>query len=196
MTQSSTVDAVVLQALKQRRSVARLKADLPPRELIDQVLQAAVYAPNHHKTNPWRFYVLSGNGRERFGDIMAEDARKTAVGDDQAIEAAVAKARGKSVRAPVIIVSACVPSDGPKVLEIEEICAVAAATENMLIAAEALGLGAIWRTGAPAQSPAVRSFFGLPESAHIVGFVYLGYPDMPELPDRHREWAPYATWLD
>jgi len=196
MTRTSTDNAEVIQALKQRRSVARLTAERPPRELIDQVLQAAVYAPNHHKTNPWRFFVLSGSGRERLGDVMAEDARKTAAGDRQAIEATVAKARAKPLRAPVIIVSACVPSDGPKVVEIEEICAVAAATENMLIAAEDLGLGAIWRTGAPAHSPAVRTFFGLPESAHIVGFVYLGYPDMPELPDRDRQWSPYTTWVD
>jgi nitroreductase len=94
----------------------------------------------------------------------------------------------------VIIAVAAVPSDAPKVIEIEEVAATAAAVENMLLAAAALGLGAMWRTGKPAYDPAVKEFLGLPEHAHIVAFVYLGYPDLPELPDRRRDVSPHVTW--
>ena len=73
--------------------------------------------------------------------------------------------------------------------------AVAAAVQNMLLAAEALGLGAMWRTGNPAYDPDVKRFLGLPEGAHLLSFVYLGYPDLENLPERERDTNGLVTWL-
>jgi nitroreductase len=125
---------------------------------------------------------------------MAQSLRRQQEAQGTVDEAQVEKARSKPLRAPVIIVSAAVPSDAPKVIEIEEVAATAAATENLLLAAQALGLGAMWRTGAPAYDPAVKRFLGLPERAHIVGFIYVGYPDLPELPPRARSALDRTTW--
>ena len=70
------------------------------------------------------------------------------------------------------------PGIGEKIEEFEEIAAVAAATQNMLLTAHALGLGAKWSSGAIVHDPAVRKWLGLSERGQLLGFLYIGYPAM------------------
>jgi nitroreductase len=186
----------VLEVLRRRRSMSRVTSEEPPRELIEDVVAAGSWAPNHHHTRPWRFIVLAGRAREELGDVMAASLEARLVASSAPdIERQVLKERNKPLRAPVIIVVGVEPSNAPKVIEIEEIESGAAAAENILLAAEALGLGAMWRTGAAAYDPAVKRFLGLPESAHIVAFLYVGYPDLPELPDRGVDGSTFTRWI-
>jgi nitroreductase len=190
------ITQVVLEALRARRSMPKVAPQRPPRELIEQIIDAAIYAPNHHKTEPWRFVVMSGGARQALGEVMAQSlARTLPETSSNESKALLAKERDKPLRAPVVIAVAAVPSTEPKVIEIEESHAVAAAVQNMLLAAEALGLGAMWRTGKPAYDPAVKRFLGFPEHAHIVAFVYVGYPALPELPRPPRKADAYTIWL-
>jgi nitroreductase len=174
----------------------------PPKALVLQVLEAATCAPNHYRTSPWRFTVVSGRARLEMGEVMAASLLERLQDDedeervDAETEALLEKERGKPLRAPVIIAVACVPSSQPKVSEIEEVCAVAAAVENMLLAAEALGLGAMWRTGRPAADPRVKRFLHFPEDSQIVAFVYLGYPEITSQHERSRDPSPHVHWLD
>ena len=87
------------------------------------------------------------------------------------------------------------PVVDPSVVEIEEVCAGAAAVQNVLLAAHALGLAAMWRTGDAAFDPAVKAFFNLPPTAHLLGFVYLGYPDMAPPKQRRKPAVSLTTWL-
>ncbi len=185
----------MLEALRTRRSVPKVREETPPREMIEQIIEAATWAPNHHRTSPWRFVVLTGEAREALGEVMATEAART-LRDPESEEgrAILAKQRTKPLRAPVIIVAAAVPQPHPKAIEIEEIEAAAAGVENMLLAAQALGLGAMWRTGKPAYSAAVKRHLGLPSDAHIVAFVYVGYPDVPILPRERISPAPFIDW--
>lgn len=173
----------------------RVKPDMPPRELIEQVVTAAVWAPNHYKTGPWRFFVLTGSARDDLGDVMAESLRAKLEPESEESAALIDRERKKPLRAPVIIAVAVVPSDRPKVIEIEEFAAAAAGVQNMLLAAEALGLGAMWRTGPAAYDPRVKEFLGISESAHLLAFVYLGYPDPLPSAERSREAKDRITWL-
>ncbi len=179
----------VLEAIRTRRSIGKVAAKRPPREAIEEIIEAATWAPNHRLTEPWRFFVLAGDARREFGEVMA--ARRREEGDAEA----AAKTAAKPLRAPVVIAVAVEPVVGPKVVEIEEVTAGAAAVQNMLLAAHALGLGAIWRTGAPTYDPAVKAFFGLGPSAHLLGFVYLGYPDTIVPQRARRPVAEVTRWL-
>jgi nitroreductase len=191
----------VLALMRERRSAARVRPDEPPREAIETLLQAATWAPNHYRTAPWRFTVLTGDARGTFGDVLAASMERrmnqaTTPPSPEERAAALAKERNKPLRAPVIIAVACLPSTAEKVDEIEEISAVAAGVQNMLLAAEALGLGAMWRTGAPARDPEAKRALGFPETSRIIAFVYVGYPDLTSQHERERDPAPYTTWLD
>lgn len=163
-----------LEAIFTRHSVAKVKPEPLPRELIERLLQAAVQAPNHYRVRPWRFVVLTGSSRLALGEAMAQSLRES---NPDLPEKAMDIEGAKPLRAPVLIaVGVDTPAD-PRVLEIENICAVAAAVENLLLAAHAEGLGAMWRTGPAAHDPEVKRFLGLAANMELLGFVYVGYPD-------------------
>jgi len=82
------------------------------------------------------------------------------------------------------------------VLEIENICAVAAAVENLLLAAHALGLGAMWRTGPAARDPEVKKFLGFEPDQELLSFVYIGYPAIDGLLVERSSYEDRTVWMD
>ena len=122
----------VLDAIYTRQSVGKMKPDPVPKADIEKLLSAAVQAPNHYKVRPWRFVVLTGEGRSKLGDVMAQVLKRRFPDVEQA---ALDKERGKPLRSPVVIAVGVDKPDDPRVLEIENVCAAAAACENILLAA-------------------------------------------------------------
>ena len=184
----------VLEAIRSRRSIGKVTDERPTREQIETILDAGTWAPNHHLTTPWRFVVIAGDERRRFGEITAQSklARLEAEGrlTGGEAEALIAKA----FRAPVIIAVCVEPAEGPRVVEVEEIEAGAAAAQNMLLAAHALGLGAQWRTGDPALDPKVVAYLGLSERGKIIGFLYIGHPAAEKERLNHVPFDQLTTW--
>jgi len=171
------VNVDVLEVIRTRRSIGKMRPDVVPRGLLEQLIEAAVQAPNHRLTRPWRFWVLTGEAREELGDVMvgaARTGREAPSGDDDA--AALERERTKPLRAPAIVVVGIEQDPSDAVLSIENVEAGAAAIQNLLLAAHALGLAAIWRTGASAYSTSVKRHFGLEDEDALLGFVYIGYP--------------------
>jgi nitroreductase len=185
----------ILEAIKTRRSVGKVRQDCPPRVVIEQLLEAASWAPNHHVTEPWRFVVIAGDAREAFGEAMA--TAKTAEMDPAVkdIPMEFDRAKSKALRAPVIIAVAAEIPIGAKCVEIEEVAATAAAVQNLLLAAHALGLGAIWRTGDPAYDSGVKQFLGFAPTDHLLGFVYVGYPTVEPIRAKHTPATDLTRWI-
>jgi nitroreductase len=182
----------VLAALRERRSLGRVKRDEVPRERIEQVIEAATWAPSHHNTQPWRFVVMTGEGRRLLGEGYANVY--TATTGEQDAEKREKEVK-KAFRAPVVIAAICSPSDDPRAVIQEELAAAQVAVQNLLLAAHAVGLGAIWRSGAPMFHQAMREQFKLREDEQIVGFIYAGYPDMtPNAPSR-RSVEEVTEWV-
>jgi nitroreductase len=185
------------EAIRERRSVGLVKSDEVEQALIEKLLQAAVYAPNHHLTKPWRFYVLRGKGREILGTAYAQIAGESIEDPaSEASQAALKKHYDKAFRAPVIIVAVCEPTDSAKIDPREELAAVHAAVQNMLLQAHALGLGAVWRTGAPAYHAKMKKTFGLKAEHDIVGFIYVGHPVKTPVTKIPPDYLSKTVWLD
>jgi nitroreductase len=187
----------VFEAIKNRRSIGKIKPEQIKLEIIETLLEVATWAPNHHHTEPWRFFVLTGEGRRPLGRTLVEISKEKM--EDPTTEEnqlKLRKAEEKPFRAPVIITVAVTPSDNPRVERVEEIGAVNAAIQNLLLAAYALGLGAIWRSGLPAYHPKMKKLFGLQEKDEILGFVYLGYPNMDQLRGRRTSFEEMTPWID
>lgn len=183
----------VFEALHNRRSQGKVRPDPVPREWIEKLLDAAVQAPNHYKVRPWRFVVLTGNGLRRLGDVMA--ASQQTRHPDFPVEA-FDKCRTLPLRAPVIIVVGVDKPGEPKVLAIENVCAAAAATQNLLLAAHAMGLGAKWRTGEWARDPMVKEFLGFEVDQHVIGFIYIGYPEFTAEPAPRPSFEDRTAWME
>lgn len=186
----------VFETIKRRRSIGKMTGERPARTQIERVLEAGTHAPNHHKVEPWKFFVLAGQARAELGEVMARSlsARLEDTSSPKA-QAIVAKERGKLLRSPVVIVVAAEQPEQPQVLAIENIEAVAAAVENMLLTAEELGLAAMWRTGDAASDPQVKAWLGLAPAEHIVAFLYLGFPAIPRLERVPTSFEKKTTWL-
>jgi nitroreductase len=181
----------VLEAINLRQSIGKVKPDPVSRELIERLLSAAVQAPNHYKVRPWRFVVLTGSARERLGEVMAESLRQR---DPNADGEALARERAKPLRAPVLIAVGVDQPSLPKVIEIENVCAAAAATQNLLLAAHALGLAAMWRTGDAARDPGIKAFLGFEADQRVIGLVYVGYALSEPLPPARPSYEDRTVW--
>jgi len=187
----------LFEAIRTRRSIGKVKQDPVDKALIEQILDAAIWAPNHRLTEPWRFMVMTGEGKNKLGDAYASIVLANAA-DPEAEETVLAAeaARKNAFRSPVVIAVAAAPSDRPEVPESEELSAVSAAVQNMLLAAHALGLGAVWRTGAPCFHPLMKEAFGLRPEDSMLGLIYIGIPDM-EAPNKKRtSAAEKTTWIE
>jgi nitroreductase len=191
-----TQNVQVLNTIKRRRSVGHVSKEQPSQEEIERLLEAATYAPSHHVTEPWRFFVLTGSAREALGDVMAVSlqARLEQNGSEN-IQKKLARERAKTLRAPVIIVVAITGVQQLQGYPIECVEAASAAVQNMLLAGEEMGLATVWRTGEQAYDPVVKRWFGLQRDDLIVGFIYVGYP-MTTRPIRiPTHFSVKTTWL-
>lgn len=158
----------VWQAIRTRRSVGKVKPDPVERHLIERLLEAAVWAPDHYRSEPWRFFVMTGEGRKVLGNVYAEIALEKA-GDlaEEEKERLRQQQEAKAFRA----------------------------VQNMLLAAHGLGLGAIWRTGEPLYHPKMLEAFGLKPPSEMVALVYVGYPDGAPFSSRRTPFAEKTVWL-
>lgn len=186
-----------IEALTSRRSPVKLVEPAPGDAEITALLNAAIRAPDHGRLRPWRFLVLRGAARERLGDVLAKalKARAPDVPGD-----VVERERQKPLRAPLMIVVAAAIAEG-KIPPVEQILSAGAAAQNIMLAAHAMGFGAMWRTGDGAYDAQVKEALGLKSDDAIVGFLYLGTPagrtpippDEPPAQSFVREWqAPLA----
>lgn len=183
----------IIDAIHGRITVSKLQEKGLPRDVIEKLLSAAVQAPNHHKVRPWRFVVVTGKGRNKLGDVMAASfLDRNPATPPEGLE----KTRALPLRAPLVI---AVGADKPvesKIIEIENISAASAACQNILLAAQSLGLGAIWRTGEWARDVKVKEFLGFESDQHVVGFIYIGYPDVLPEPYVRQGFEDRTVWIE
>jgi nitroreductase len=155
-----------------------------PVEVVERLCALATWAPNHKKTWPWRFALLTGAGRARFGEAMADEMDRVGFGD----EVKRAKTRTKYLRTPATLVVGCAPHDD-EMLDAENRDAVAAGIQNLLLGATTLGLATFWSTPALMRPADVLELCGFGPDDRIVGVIYLGWataevavPDRPPAP--------------
>ncbi|WP_438351356.1 nitroreductase family protein [Paenibacillus sp. FA6] len=188
----------ISEAIRTRRSIGKVTEEDVPVSAIEQILEAGTWAPNHRLTEPWRFFVLRGEGRKLLGHALADIAVKATVDPTSPeAQAAAESARKKPMRAPVIITVAVTPKEQANIIELEEYGAVFSAIQNMLLEAHALGLGAIWRTGEPTYQSQMNEHFGLSPKDKVLGFIYLGIPVGDRIQQSKRTpFQDVTVWVD
>ncbi|WIO73227.1 nitroreductase family protein [Porticoccaceae bacterium LTM1] len=162
-----------LEVLHNRVSVPSLEAPAPEGEVLLNIQRAALRAADHRLLQPWRFLVIEGEGLDRLGELFVQSKTNP---NEPMSEAERASWAAKPHRAPMIIVAIASIHDDPKVPEVEQLISTGCAVQNMLNAAHAQGIGAMWRTGDFAYNEVVKTGLGLAENEQIVGFLYLGTP--------------------
>jgi len=171
-----------IELLATRASNGKLGEPAPGPEVVDELLAAALRAPDHGGLRPWRVLVVRGAGRERLGRLMRE---RLARAEPDASEERLARAERKPLRAPLILVVVAAPRPHPKAPEIEQLLSAGAVAHGILLGLHARGFAGIWRTGAAAYDRRVAEALGLASEERIVAFVYAGTPTAPA-PDVER----------
>ena len=191
-----------MSAIDERRTVRRYSSRPVDEKTIQALLAAATRAPSPHNRQPWRFAVVTGPSRARLASAMGERLRADLTRDaaaPEAIERDVARSCQRIASAPALILACLTMIDmdeypDPPRNEAEHWMAgqaVAAAIQNLLLAAAELGLGACWMC-APLFCPdAVVACLGLPSDWQPQALITLGHP-APDSPPTRRERRPVS----
>jgi nitroreductase len=177
MTAADRPAGVVLAELAAPRAEP-LRDGLPPDEQsLARILEVATTVPDHGSLRPWRFAVITGAGRERFGQALVDGLHEER-GEDLP-EAMVVKMRGKAFAAPCAVMLIASPQPGSNVPEWEQVASASCTGYAVVLAAVALGFGAVWKSAAVLGTTPVRDLFGLNEHEQLLGWVNLGSPGEP-----------------
>jgi len=184
---------MIFDLIKKRRSVFPAQyIDKPiSKATIKEILEAANWAPNHKKTEPWRFKVLQGESQAKLGLFLSP---KYLENERQPKEFKVKKLIENPKKAGAVI-AICMQRDPLESLpEWEEIAATAMAVQNMWLCCTEMGIGSYWSS--PGLVKYMDDFFDLKEGETCLGFFYMGYYDS-ELPEASRTpIADKVVWMD
>jgi nitroreductase len=183
----------VLETIATRRSVKRFTDGVPARAEVERLLEAAVLAPNHRMTEPWRFIVLGPETKAVYAEVRAR-LRSEKLTDAAAAEAIRTKVRQDVGGVPLMIAVAMEQAEDPAVRE-EDYAAVWMAIQNLSLAAVSLGLGTYVRTGRIMEDAELRAALRVPTEWRIVALLDVGEP--AELPPRKPRVsaAQRTSWL-
>jgi len=167
-------------AVRTRRTHKAYRPEPVDAGTLDELLDLARWAPNHHLTNPWRFRILGPASLERLK--AAADAAKPGSGR-------------KLDRAPTLVVVSA-RQTGDRMQDREDVLATAVAAYIVLLAAHARGLAGYWRTLGILDEPGGRAAVGLEPDEVAVGLIHLGHPLHPPQESERAPLAEVATRLD
>lgn len=184
---------ILTSIIKRRRSIfpaSYTNQDIPE-QLIEQILESANYAPTHKLTEPWRFVVFKGNGKERLGKELAR-IYKQITPETQFLQKKSDSITQKIDQANcVIVLNAQLHPE--KVPEWEELAALACSVQNMALTAEALQLGAYWSSSELIHH--LGKFLELNENEKCFGLFYLGYHNDPPREAKRSPIEQKVKWI-
>jgi nitroreductase len=185
----------VKETIQNRRTTgpAIMNGEIIPEEQIKELLKLADWAPTHGYTEPWRYFIFSGERLKNFSkahaDMYWENTPEEARDDSK-----YKKLLHNTEKVSHLLVVAMKRGSNPRIPAMEEYASVAASIQNLLIGATALGIASMWNTGGMALHPAMKTFLGLGEEDNVLGLIYLGYSNQPMEGRRKTPFEEKFTW--
>ncbi|MDA3876376.1 MAG: nitroreductase [Halothiobacillus sp.] len=165
----------------------------PTHDELQRILQTAESAPDHGALHPWRFLVIDQEQRDTLGDLFVHALLRRAPDTDPSL---LERERERALRAPMLIAAiANITNDHPKIPAIEQFLAAAAATQQVMLAANHLGYGTVWLTGNRIYDRFVMTGMGLSESELLLGLINVGTASVDKpIKMIRRSRAPVDYW--
>jgi nitroreductase len=163
-------------------------------KLIGQLLELANWAPTHGLTEPWRFIIYSGQAVRQFCHQHAEQYKQITPASTFNATKYEKQQHNGDLTSHIILVY-MKRGANPNIPALEEICATAAAVDNILLGAEALGIGVLWSTGGTVLQQVMKDYLDLGAEDTILGLLYMGYSDEPLRPGKRSPVAGKTTWI-
>lgn len=185
------------EVIKNRRSVSwsKMNGAVIPDDLVNAVLALADWAPTHGRTEPWRFFVYSGESLKKFGKEHA-DLYWQHTAEDKRMQATYDKLKSNVDKASHLAIAVMKRGDNVKIPYMEEVAAASAAVQNVLLGAQAMGIASFWSTGGMTHTQALKDYLGLGNEDIVLGLIFLGYTDEPAKEGtRNTPLAEKIKWL-
>jgi nitroreductase len=163
-------DTLALLARRRSSKPFHLAEPGPYPGQVEALLRLATRVPDHGKLAPWRFVVLQGDARGRVGDLLAAAAAEQAGASAETIEAA----RQTFTRSPFSIAVISSAAEHPKIPLWEQHLSAGAVCYGLLVAAEAMGFGAVWLTGWAAYDQGAKAALGVGAHEQVAGYIHIG----------------------
>ena len=165
------------------------------KEQIEQILNNAQWAPTHGNTQPWRFHVFMNQGLQKLSTFLGQTYLELTQKEEQN-DAKLTKLIRRPLLSSVVVAVSMKRQAEEKILELEEIEAVACAIQNMHLSCTAHGLGGFWSTPKLIYSKKMNEFLDLNEKDKCLGLFYIGYPSI-DWPNSHRKPLEFnAKWIN
>jgi nitroreductase len=163
--------------IRERRSVRMFKTDPVSTELVLELLNVSVWAPNHGNRQPWRFILYRGEGRTTFAYAMVQ----TYSAEDRVKYGPKKLEYYQSVPLHLLVI---LKEDPRQKVWDEDYAAICCLIQNFQLLAWEQGLGVVWKTNNYGYDPKFRESAGVVPGEKIVGVLHIGYPDVipPERP--------------
>lgn len=184
---------MIFDLIKRRRSVFPPQYNDKPitKETLEQILEAANWAPNHKRTEPWRFKVMTGESKKKLGDFLSAKYQEV---DPRPKQTKIKKLKENPERSAAVIVICMQRDPNESLPEWEELSATAMAVQNMWLACTELGIGSYWSS--PGLIKYMHEFLSLAEGERCLGFFYMGYVDGELEEGKRSPIADKVEWLE
>ncbi|MGK2860440.1 MAG: nitroreductase family protein, partial [Chitinophagaceae bacterium] len=161
--------------------------------IIREILNNALWAPDHGRSEPWQFSVFTGDGLRRLADFQSDLYKSESGG--QFKEITYHKLQRQPLKASHIISIGMKRTTKKNIPELEDIEAVACSVQNIYLSVTAYGLGGYWTTGGITYFEKAKSFFGLEENDKLLGFFYIGHVAIPSARASRSSIEEKVKWI-
>jgi len=194
------------KVIETRRTIRKFKGEKIPKETLLNLIRAAIWAPSAHNAQPWRFIIIRDKKvKERLAVSMGEKFREDLLANGfskEEIEEKVETSVKRMVSAPVLIIACLTMRDMDKYPDekrqkaeyVMAVQSVAAAIQNLLLAAHIEGLGACWRCAPLFAKDIVRKVLNIPEDVEPQALIEVGYPDEKPSPPPRKPIEEVLHW--
>lgn len=168
--------SILEQIIERRRTTKpdKMNGHIIPDEQVNALLHLAHWAPNHGGTEPWHFFVYTGESLQRFCMEHA-DMYRTHTPSDRFTEQQYEKLLTMGSLASHLVIAVMKRGELAKIPKWEEMAATATAVQHILLGATAIGIASYWGTGGMIQHQAMKDYLQLGTDDFVMGAVYLGY---------------------
>ncbi|MCT2538177.1 nitroreductase [Aquibacillus koreensis] len=161
------------QLIKERRSI-QLYEDRPVSvDLMKELLETAIWVPNHKMTEPWRFVFVSGETKKQIAEINRIVGAKGNTIEEKQRSGEIAF---NKINNPPLLLMVLMEENPDQKLREEDYAATSCVIQNLSLLAWEKEIGMIWKTGAITFHPEFRKIIGAKPGEKVVGMLQMGYP--------------------
>lgn len=169
----------ITELIKTRRSIKTFKTLPIDHTIVTELLNTAIWAPNHKMTQPWRFIILKDSSKKKYAQLKKKMAYDEMSEAEESVRQKHADITYQKIHdIPLILIAVIEQNEDPEIAQ-EDYAACACVIDNFMLLAWDQGIGTAWKTFKGKED--IKEFLNIQQNEKVVGVIYTGYPE--SIPD-------------